>query len=202
MNAPFPAGSVDDTVYRLIYNWPSLFENRTQALMSMFLTIGAGWHWSEGRLVCGDPEAFVPRSDEDVVYELHPMYAVKPDYMTEDQYEAELARHAARNEEILAIRADAVRLATTPGPFACRSRLMDTPYFKVPANVTAEWAAARDEVRRDVVPAWKRGEHKPKLVPLETRERIAESIKAAAAARKAGLKAAALAEKATKRAAR
>lgn len=131
--------SVTATVERMIYNYPSLFANRTQALRHLLCVPGNGYEWEDGQLV----SVFVEpnRTDEDVQWQA-------PDWATPET----VAEYAERNARWLEIRRNAAELARTAGPLErstleIGNSLLPRP---LPDDATQEWRDAAVEYEATV----------------------------------------------------
>lgn len=163
--------SVDATVERAIFNFPSLYANRTQVLHHLFIVIGNGYEWQNGALVNRDPQP--DRSDEDVqwpyrdlVGELIAEGAIAAEDVSEEMRELlarQCAEHEARNVEFLRRRRNAATLAQTPGPLAGHVYPPSGAYahaINYPDDIALDWEAARREILAVAEPLWAAGDHR------------------------------------------
>lgn len=162
MENPYPVGSVNYTVFRALHNYPSLFENRTQVLYSMFIAYGTGFYWTDGRLVDMYDEG-LDKPDEEVTLAMPDSLKRKSGHPAMDAHvDAEIARWDADNEKRLAIRRSSAELALTPGPLKLRilgPTPAYAPYGSVPADVRSDWAEACAEILAVIEPLWAAGKH-------------------------------------------
>lgn len=160
---------VDVLVERAIYNYPSLFANRTQVLHHLLIVIGNGYKWSGGVLVNAHPVE-LDRTDEEVQWTYRDLYADLAALGEETDVSAEMheflarqrAEHDAMNAEFLRRRRTAATLAQTPGPLAGTVYPPHPEYanaFAYPDTIAADWDAARREILAVVEPLWYAGNH-------------------------------------------
>jgi hypothetical protein len=158
--------SVVETVRDMIFNYPMLHENRTQALHRLFVMYGTGYEWVDGELVNKYPEP--EQTDAEVGYTVDGSIKEVLDKGAERSEEGRafrdsyLAEMAVKNEAILAVRRDADRLALTAGPL--QNHIYEpcpeyAPLFNAPEDITADWAAARAEIAAVALPLWQAKDH-------------------------------------------
>lgn len=155
-------GSVDCTVQQMIHDWPSLFENRTQALYHLFCVLGGGYEWEDGGLVTVFPWAVRPDDEASIIRASR--VPKPPDSWKKhdpEEYQREMEAHEAEKTRLRGIRARAAELALTPGPLDREPQpYSDRQYLEtLPADIRPDWAAAAAEIDAVVRPL------------LETREK-------------------------------
>lgn len=137
--------SVTDTVERMIHRFPSLYANRTQCLHALFYVLGNGYDWSAGELVDITRDDRT-EEDADAVF-LAPLIARHgPDHPIVAQT---TARFAADRAPTLSRRGRAAELARTPGELGPHDPYPLTTgcaLSTMPADATADWRAAADEI--------------------------------------------------------
>lgn len=151
--------SVKATVSEMIYNYPSLFKNRTQALHHLFAVIGNGYEWYEGELVSvfNEPN----RSDEEILERLDWPLSSNGNPELRAFIAKEQAKIDAENALRLEARRNHAQLALMPGPLS-HHPYPPSKYAAVlclPEDVTADWRTAAREFAAVVLPLWEQGEH-------------------------------------------
>lgn len=127
----------------MIRAFPTLFQNRSQALHHLFCVIGNGYDWEHGELISIYSEELYAQHEQDPILLPEPFNAR---YEISNQWE--LAR-------LMSVRQNASTLARVNGPGISLYPYTDSAHIvNLPSDITEDWALAAVEHAWEIDGLW------------------------------------------------